>query len=109
MPGVTAWYGLVRICEAKAGRTISVSAASGAIGMWSGNWRRRAGAAPSASPAGVKCDYVINELSFDACIDYKQHPDSKSLYAALKGATPDGIRFRKRRWRGSRCRAGPHE
>ena len=38
-----------------------------------------------------KCDYVINELSFDACIDYKQHPDSKSLYAALKGATPDGI------------------
>jgi NADPH-dependent curcumin reductase CurA len=38
-----------------------------------------------------KCDYVVGELGFDACIDYKQHPDAKSLYGAIKAATPDGV------------------
>jgi NADPH-dependent curcumin reductase CurA len=38
-----------------------------------------------------KCRYVIDELGFDACIDYKAHADPKSLYAALKAATPDGL------------------
>jgi NADPH-dependent curcumin reductase CurA len=38
-----------------------------------------------------KCDFVTRELGFDACIDYKQHPDAKSLAAALKEAAPDGV------------------
>jgi hypothetical protein len=38
-----------------------------------------------------KCRYVTDELGFDACIDYKAHSDPKSLYAAIKEATPDGI------------------
>ena len=38
-----------------------------------------------------KCKYVTDELGFDACIDYRQHPDVKSMSAALKEACPDGI------------------
>ena len=38
-----------------------------------------------------KCDYVTNELGFDACIDYKAHTDAASLYRALKDVTPDGV------------------
>jgi hypothetical protein len=38
-----------------------------------------------------KCDYVVNELGFDACIDYKAAKDPKELYQMLKAATPDGI------------------
>ena len=38
-----------------------------------------------------KCRYVVDQLGFDACIDYKAHRDPKSLYAALKEATPDGV------------------
>jgi NADPH-dependent curcumin reductase len=37
------------------------------------------------------CKYVVDELGFDACIDYKAYPDSKALYMALKEVTPDGI------------------
>jgi NADPH-dependent curcumin reductase CurA len=38
-----------------------------------------------------KCDYVVKELGFDACIDYRQHPDVASLSKALKSACPQGI------------------
>jgi NADPH-dependent curcumin reductase CurA len=38
-----------------------------------------------------KCRYVVNELGFDACIDYRQHPDVRSLSAALEQACPDGV------------------
>jgi NADPH-dependent curcumin reductase CurA len=92
MPGVTAWYGLTKIIDAKAGQTISVSAASGAVGGVVGQLAKARGCRAVGVAGGrEKCDYVVNELGFDACIDYKQHPDSKSLYAALKAATPDGI------------------
>jgi NADPH-dependent curcumin reductase CurA len=92
MPGVTAWYGLTKICEAKAGQTITVSAASGAVGSVVGQLAKARGCRAVGFAGGrEKCEYVINELGFDACIDYKQHPDSKSLYAALKAATPDGV------------------
>jgi NADPH-dependent curcumin reductase len=92
MPGVTAWYGLVRICEARAGQTIAVSAASGAVGSVVGQLAKaRDCRAVGIAGGPEKCAYVREELGFDACIDYKQHPDSKSLYQALKGATPDGI------------------
>jgi NADPH-dependent curcumin reductase CurA len=92
MPGVTAWYGLNKIIEAKAGQTISVSAASGAVGSVVGQLAKARGCRAVGFAGGrEKCDYVRNELGFDACIDYKAHADAKSLYLALKDATPDGI------------------
>jgi NADPH-dependent curcumin reductase len=92
MPGVTAWYGLTRICEAGAGQTITVSAASGAVGSVVGQLARARGCRAVGIAGGPeKCGYVVSELGFDACVDYKQHADAKSLYQALKAATPDGI------------------
>lgn len=92
MPGVTAWYGLNKICEAKAGQTITVSAASGAVGSVVGQLAKAKGCRAVGFAGGQdKCRYVVDELGFDACIDYKAHPDPKSLYAALKDATPNGI------------------
>ncbi len=92
MPGVTAWYGLVKICEAKAGQTITVSAASGAVGSVVGQLAKVRGCRAVGIAGGAeKCAYVRQELGFDACLDYKEHADPKSLYRALKAETPDGI------------------
>jgi hypothetical protein len=92
MPGVTAWYGLIKICQPKPGQTIVVSAASGAVGSAVGQLAKSRGCRAVGIAGGAdKCGYVKNELGFDACIDYKAHPDSKSLYQALKEATPDGV------------------
>lgn len=92
MPGVTAWYGLMRICRPKPGHTIVVSAASGAVGSVVGQLAKAQGCRAVGFAGGVeKCRYVVDELGFDACIDYKQHGDARSLYAALKEATPQGV------------------
>ncbi|MES2975283.1 MAG: NADP-dependent oxidoreductase [Pseudomonadota bacterium] len=92
MPGVTAWYGLMKICEPKAGETVVVSAASGAVGSVVGQLAKARGCRAVGIAGGPdKCAYVVNELGFDACVDYKQHSDAKSLYAALKDVTPDGV------------------
>jgi NADPH-dependent curcumin reductase CurA len=92
MPGVTAWYGLMKICEPVAGATIAVSAASGAVGSVVGQLAKAKGCRAIGIAGGTaKCAYVVDELGFDACIDYKAHPDPKSLYRALADATPDGI------------------
>jgi NADPH-dependent curcumin reductase len=92
MPGVTAWYGLVRICEPKAGSTVVVSAASGAVGSAVGQLARVRGCRAVGIAGGAeKCRYVVDELGFDACIDYKAHADPKAFYQALKQATPDGV------------------
>ena len=92
MPGVTAWYGLMKICQPKPGRTIVVSAASGAVGSAVGQLAKTRGCRAVGIAGGAdKCEYVTRELGFDACIDYKAHADPKSLYQALKEATPDGV------------------
>ena len=92
MPGVTAWYGLMKICEAKAGQTITVSAASGAVGSVVGQLAKARGCrAVGIAGGNEKCDYACNALGFDACIDYKPHRDSRSLYRAVKDATPNGV------------------
>lgn len=92
MPGITAWYGLNRICAAQAGQTITVTAASGAVGSIVGQLAKAKGCRAVGVAGGPdKCRYVVGELGFDACIDYKAHADPKSLYAALKEATPDGV------------------
>jgi NADPH-dependent curcumin reductase CurA len=92
MPGVTAWYGLVRIIAPKPGETVVVSAASGAVGSVVGQLAKARGARAVGVAGGAeKCRYVTDELGFDACIDYKVHRDAKALSAALKEACPDGI------------------
>ncbi len=92
MPGVTAWHGLVRIIEAKAGQTLTVSAASGAVGSAFGALAKARGCRVVGIAGGQdKCAYVVKELGFDACIDYKEHKDYLSLSKALKEACPDGI------------------
>ncbi|MFY9513063.1 MAG: NADP-dependent oxidoreductase [Rubrivivax sp.] len=92
MPGVTAWYGLVKIIEPKAGETVVVSAASGAVGSAVGQLAKARGCRAVGIAGGDdKCRYVTEELGFDACIDYKQHATAASLSAALKDAAPKGI------------------
>jgi len=92
MPGVTAWYGLTQICQPKAGETIVVSAASGAVGSAVGQLAKVRGCRAVGIAGGAdKCRYVVDELGFDACIDYKAHADAKALYQAIKEATPDGV------------------
>jgi len=92
MPGVTAWVGLNHIIEPKAGETIVVSAASGAVGSVVGQLAKAKGCRAVGLAGGAeKCAYVVNELGFDACIDYKKYPDFKSLAAALDEAAPQGV------------------
>jgi len=92
MPGITAWYGLNKILDAKEGQTVSVSAASGAVGSVVGQLAKARGCRAVGFAGGPeKCDYVREELGFDACIDYKAHVDAKSLYRALTEVTPDGV------------------
>ncbi|WP_321791091.1 NADP-dependent oxidoreductase [Caballeronia sp. J97] len=88
MPGVTAWYGLNRIIEPKAGETVVVSAASGAVGSVVGQLAKAAGCRAVGIAGGAeKCRHVVETLGFDACVDYK----AGKLYEDLKAATPDGI------------------
>lgn len=88
MPGMAAWYGLNRIIAPKGGDTIVVSAASGAVGSVVGQLARMQGCRVVGIAGGPdKCRYVIDELGFDACIDYK----AGKLEADLAAATPDGV------------------
>ncbi|HBH39775.1 MAG TPA: NADP-dependent oxidoreductase [Curvibacter sp.] len=92
MPGVTAWYGLVKIINPKAGETLVVSAAAGAVGSAYGALAKARGCRVVGIAGGKdKCDYVVQELGFDACVDYKEHKDAISLSKALKQACPNGI------------------
>jgi NADPH-dependent curcumin reductase len=92
MPGVTAWYGLLKICEPKAGETVVVNAASGAVGSAVGVLAKSRGCRVVGIAGGAeKCAYVVNELGFDACIDYKTLSEPKALYKALREAAPEGI------------------
>jgi len=92
MPGVTAWYGLVKILQPKAGQTMVVSAAAGAVGSAFGALARARGCRVVGIAGGdEKCSYVVGELGFDACLDYKRHADAGSLAKALRDACPDGV------------------
>ncbi|MDE2416283.1 MAG: NADP-dependent oxidoreductase [Burkholderiales bacterium] len=92
MPGVTAWYGLVKICEPKVGETMVVSAATGAVGSAFAALSKARGCRTVGIAGGPdKCKYAVDELGFDACIDYKQHQTAASLSKALKEACPNGI------------------
>jgi NADPH-dependent curcumin reductase len=92
MPGVTAWYGLVKIIDPKAGQTMVVSAATGAVGSAFAALSKARGCRTVGIAGGPeKCSYAVKELGFDVCIDYKTHKDAASLSKALKDACPDGI------------------
>ncbi len=88
MPGVTAWIGLNTILTPKAGETVVVSAASGAVGSVVGQLAKAAGCRVVGIAGGPhKCGIVTAEFGFDACVDYK----AGRLVEDLASATPDGI------------------
>ena len=92
MPGVTAWYGLTQICEPKTGETVAVSAASGAVGGMVGQLAKARGCRVVGVAGGPeKCEYVVRELGFDACIDYKAAREPQAFEARLRDAAPAGI------------------
>jgi NADPH-dependent curcumin reductase CurA len=92
MPGVTAWYGLHEICKPKAGETVLVSAASGAVGSVVGQLAKMAGCRAVGIAGGPeKCAYVRDELGFDACIDHREHKDIRSMSVALGEAGTHGV------------------
>ena len=88
MPGMTAYVGLLDIGRPKPGETVVVSAASGAVGSAVGQIAKIKGArAVGIAGSQDKCDYVVRELGFDACVNYK----TGDLAATLKAACPSGI------------------
>ena len=88
MPGMTAYTGLLVIGQPKAGETVVVSAASGAVGSAVGQIAKIKGARAVGIAGGPdKCNYVKDELGFDDCLDHRD-PD---LAAKLKDACPKGI------------------
>ncbi len=88
MPGMTAWFGLFEIGKPKAGETLVVSAASGAVGSVVGQLAKGEGLRVVGIAGGrEKCDHVVRELGFDACVDYK----ADRLADNLRAACPKGI------------------
>lgn len=88
MPGRTAYFGLTELGKPKAGETLVVAAASGAVGSVVGQIAKIKGLRVVGIAGGAKkCRYVKEELHFDACIDYK----AGNLDAELQAACPDGI------------------
>jgi len=88
MPGVTAYIGLLDFGQPKAGETVVVSAASGAVGAVVGQIAKIRGCRAVGIAGGPdKCRYVVEELGLDACVDYK----AGRLWEDLSQATPKGI------------------
>jgi NADPH-dependent curcumin reductase CurA len=88
MPGITAYFGLKEIGQPKAGETVLVSAAAGAVGSVVGQLAKLWGCRAVGIAGGrEKCDYVKTELGFDACIDYK----AGNLREDVKAACPKGV------------------
>jgi NADPH-dependent curcumin reductase CurA len=86
--GLTAWFGMVDIGRPKAGETVVVSAAAGAVGSIAGQLAKRRGARVIGIAGGkAKCDWLTGELGFDGAIDYK----NEDVGAALDRLCPDGI------------------
>jgi NADPH-dependent curcumin reductase len=88
MPGMTAYFGLLDIGQPKAGETVVVSGAAGAVGQTVGQVAKQKGCRVVGIAGGKeKCDFVVNELGFDACIDYK----GGSVRDGLKEHCPKGV------------------
>jgi NADPH-dependent curcumin reductase CurA len=88
MPGMTAYFGLTDIGQPKAGETVVVSAAAGAVGATVGQVAKQLGCRVVGIAGGPdKCRYVVEELGFDACIDYK----AGDVPAGLRQHCPQGV------------------
>ncbi len=88
MPGRTAYFGMKDICAPKPGETVVVSAASGAVGSVVGQLAKAWGCRAVGIAGGrAKCDYVVKDLGFDACVDYK----AGNLFENLTAACPKGV------------------
>ncbi len=88
MPGMTAYHGLLRVAGVKAGETVCVSGAAGAVGSAVGQIARLRGCEAVGIAGGpAKCEWVENELGFRAAVDYK----ADDFHKALRAATPDGV------------------
>ena len=88
MPGLTAWWGLIDIGAPSEGETVVVSAAAGAVGSVVGQIAKLKGCRAVGIAGGKqKCDLVVNEFGFDACVDYK----GGNLKKDLRAAAPRGI------------------
>jgi hypothetical protein len=88
MSGVTAYYGLTDIAPVEAGETLVVSAAAGSVGSIAGQIGKIKGARVVGIAGGAdKCRHLVEQLGFDAAVDYKANDWKK----ALKEATPNGI------------------
>jgi len=91
MPGLTAWVGLNDIGQAKAGETIVVSAATGAVGGVVGQLAKAKGMRVIGIAGGPeKCAYAKAELGYDACLDHRAG-DAAALSARIAEAAPDGV------------------
>ncbi|WP_332854168.1 NADP-dependent oxidoreductase [Duganella sp. S19_KUP01_CR8] len=88
MPGMTAYFGLIESGQPKAGETVVVSGAAGAVGQTVGQVAKQLGCRVVGIAGGKdKCDFVVNQLGFDACIDYK----GGSVKDGLKEHCPNGV------------------
>jgi NADPH-dependent curcumin reductase CurA len=88
MPGMTGYFGLLDVGQPKAGETVVVSGAAGAVGQTVGQIAKLKGCRVVGIAGGkAKCDWVVNELGFDACIDYK----NDDVRAGLKEHCPKGV------------------
>ncbi|HEY1149272.1 MAG TPA: NADP-dependent oxidoreductase [Pseudoduganella sp.] len=88
MPGMTAYFGLLEVGQPRSGETVVVSGAAGAVGQTVGQVAKQLGCRVVGIAGGKdKCDFVVNELGFDACIDYK----NADVRAGLKEHCPNGV------------------
>jgi len=89
MPSFTAWYGIRHICKPKAGETVFVSAATGAVGQVAGQLAKLAGARVVGCAGGEdKCSWAVREAGYDACFNHKTEHD---VGAVLDKLCPQGI------------------
>lgn len=88
MPGMTGYFGLMDVGQPKAGETVVVSGAAGAVGQTVGQLAKIKGCRAVGIAGGpAKCEWVVKELGFDACIDYKSGP----VKDGLKQHCPNGV------------------
>jgi hypothetical protein len=84
MPGITAWTGLIDICQPREGETVVVDAASGAVGSVVGQLAKLQGCRVVGIAGGAeKCRYVTQALGFDVCVDHRAEDFADKLAAAL--------------------------
>ena len=97
MPGMTAYFGLMEVARPQAGQTLVVSAAAGAVGQTVGQLARIKGLRVVGIAGGPgKCEWVVDALGFDACIDYKAAAPAaggpaEAVREGLKQHCPDGV------------------